>query len=149
MKHNLPYWSRLPDSWKQVLVALGAVIAVLQGIHFIVATPVGIVQGIQYRNQFSAQTWVLREDAAKNQIAAEILGNLNSPFSVGGYYEDCKERFEKYSGFLYGADSERCNSLKTLQEIIDTWAEIYDVPESALPNFYEMLELELWLQVEN
>lgn len=148
MKVNLPYWNKLPDSWRQFFVALGAIIAVLQAIHFIVVTPVGIIEGIKYRSRVETYLWQSRQTAAVNQVAADILGQRNFEFSLGGYYEECMETVESFGQFMYSSDSSRCDNMDTLEEIINYSIEYYEVPEDDIPYFYEMLEWQLGLPKE-
>lgn len=149
MKVNLPYWKKLPDSWRQFFVALGAIIAVLQAIHFIVVTPVGIIESIKYRSQVETYLWQSRQIAAVNQIAADILGRRNFEFSLGGYYDECMEIVESYGQFMSSlVDSSRCDNVDTLEEIINSSIEHYEVPEGEIPYVYETLEWQLGLPKE-
>lgn len=149
MKHNLPFWKKLPDSWKQVFVALGATITVLQAIHFIVATPMGIIEGIKYRSQVEHSFWWLREDAAAGMIAETILFNRNSPLFSSGYYEECIETNNSYNPFTSGLAESDCDNLERLSDIISQSIKMFEVPEGSLPQFYESLEMRLGLPREH
>lgn len=122
---KIPFWDKVSEGWKQILAAL----AVIQAVHFAIATPLGIYDGWQLNRKFEAETWVPRVLAARSDILATLY--TNNVVYFGGYKEECLENLEEHGRFLSDLKFEKdnCNSMETLQEIIDLYIDIYKVPQ--------------------
>ena len=111
----------MSDFWKQVL----AILAVLQALHFMVATPLGMYDNWLFEQKLEEEFWITRYNGARSEILSNLF--VNSALLGFSYRELCEDAEKDEFIILTATD---CDLIPRLEQIVVDGIDLYEVPEA-------------------